>query len=302
MPDRLLRDEIWESDRFLDLPTDIARIAFIRFLSLADDFGNFEGGIRRIHRCLHSCTQVKTEDATLQAIEAMMNADLIRRYTVDKRELFHIPRLRPHRQYLVRKMPASPWDDDAELGKRIRMITKRGLAKEEENQQLRSKNSSDIATTSQARCNDVAEGVGVGVGVGEKIYTRSASGSRTKTLGISDLTELGVDRQTAEDWLVIREKKRSPLTKTALKAIQTQATEAGLTLAQAIQASAERGWVGFRADWWRNDGGVVETDWHETRGGVERRAEAMGLGKWDEAKERWAAYRARVIKAAKEKA
>lgn len=115
--DRVLRDEIWESKRFLDLPTDVARLAFIRFLSIADDFGNFEGGPRRLYRILHACTMIKTEEAAAQAIDALMLADLIRRYEVEGRELFHIPKLRPHRQYLVQKMPSSPWDVDASIGK-----------------------------------------------------------------------------------------------------------------------------------------------------------------------------------------
>ena len=41
--------------------------------------------------------------------------------------------------------------------------------------------------------------------------------------------------------------------------------------------------------------------WHETRGGVEKRAASIGLPKWDEC-ERWSDYRARVLDAAKETA
>lgn len=188
MSDRVLRDEIWESERFLDLPTDQARLSFIRFLNLADDFGNFEGGPRRLFRMLSACTTIKTEKAASDCIDALMQADLIRRYEVDGRELFHVPRMRPHRQYLVRKMPSSPWDPDRQLGKTQR-IQERGLAfgdsqlKEgvlaktatgknfqidhkdecvEQNQEV----TKNLVTTSIPRSNHVAQGVGVGVGVG----------------------------------------------------------------------------------------------------------------------------------------
>lgn len=167
MPDRVLRDEIWSSDRFLDLPTDVARLAFIRFLSMADDFGNFEGGPRRLYRILHACTMIKTEDAAGQSIDALMQADLIRRYEVDGRELFHIPKLRPHRQYLVKKMPDSPWDVDANVGKN-RRVSKRYLSQD----QSLAKN---IATTSLPRSNDVAEGIGIGIGIGEVPVLKTSS-------------------------------------------------------------------------------------------------------------------------------
>lgn len=150
MADRILRDELWQSDRFLDLPTDAARLAFMRFVSLADDFGNFEGGSRRLYRILNTCTQVKSEQATIDIIAALIESDLLRRYEIEGRELFHIPRFRSHRQYLSRAVPASPWcDASVELGKTKRVINK-GLAK-------------NVATTSLLRSNDVAEGVGVGV-------------------------------------------------------------------------------------------------------------------------------------------
>lgn len=166
MPDRILRDELWQSDRFLDLPTDIARLAFIRFLSLADDFGNFEGGLRRIARLLLACTQAKNDEAVSQAIDAMMTCDLIRRYSVDGRELFHIPRFKSHRQYLARRFPMSPWcDDSAQLGKTRRVINQ-GLAK-------------DVVTTLLPRSRHVAEGVGVGVGVGGKEDSAAVASRRS---------------------------------------------------------------------------------------------------------------------------
>ena len=148
MPDRIIRDEIWSSDRFLDLPTDAARLAFFKFLSLADDFGNFEGGSRRLFRALSACTQIKSEEACASTVESLLSADLIRGYHHEGRELFHIPRFRSHRQYLSRLLPMSPWcDKNAVLGKEKRIIIK-GIAK-------------DVVTTSLPRSVDVAEGVGV---------------------------------------------------------------------------------------------------------------------------------------------
>ncbi len=51
------------------------------------------------------------------------------------------------------------------------------------------------------------------------------------------------------DFLAIRQAKRSPLTATALRAIESEAEKAGLTLNAALVECCARGWQGFRADW-----------------------------------------------------
>lgn len=158
MPDRIVRDELLDSDPWLDLPTDTDRLTFISLLLRCDDFGNFEGGIKRLYRFLHKFTQVKSEEVVATVLNHLGDADLIRRYEVDGREYFHIPKLRPHRQYLVRKYPGSPWDDKVKIGKTQR-IEKRGLLKYQELTE-------NIVTTPLPSSNDIAQGVGVGVGVG----------------------------------------------------------------------------------------------------------------------------------------
>ena len=191
MSDRVIRDEIWESDRFLDLPSDAARVAFFRFISMADDFGNFEGGARRLFRTLHACTQVKKPEEVVQILDALMLCDLIRRYEYEGREIFHIPRFRPHRQYMVRKMPCSPWDEQRELGKRQR-LSKRGLAKE---QSLKEENSSDVVATSHPCSSDVAQGVDVGVGTGTVVGVGTEVGTGEKQTTVTEPPAVDVNPQ-----------------------------------------------------------------------------------------------------------
>lgn len=153
MPDRLVRDELLESERWLDLPSDTHRLAFVVVLLQADDFGNFEGGPRRLFRLLHSKAQVKTEEATVSLMSTLQDADLARRYEVDGREFWHLPRFRNDRNYWVRRVPASPWcDPTMKTGRQSRI---QGLAK------------SDLGNVAKDYRN-VSGGVGVGVGVGEK--------------------------------------------------------------------------------------------------------------------------------------
>ena len=105
MPDRVIRDELLDSDRWLGLVHDTERLVFLGMLLKCDDFGNMEGGLGRLLRFLQSFTNVKSQENVAAILAHLVDVDLIRMYSVDNRELIHIPRLRPHRQYLVRRCP-----------------------------------------------------------------------------------------------------------------------------------------------------------------------------------------------------
>lgn len=62
-----------------------------------------------------------------------------------------------------------------------------------------------------------------------------------------------VTEQTWKDFDAIRKAKKAPLTETALNRIQTEATKAGIDLETALQVCCERGWQGFKADWYARD-------------------------------------------------
>ena len=234
MPDRILRDELWHSDRFLDLPTDACRLTFMRMLSEADDFGNLEGGVKRLFRMLTACTQIKSETATATTLEALIDADLIRAYEVDGRSLLHIPRFRSKRWYFARKVPASPWcDATIPLGKAERS-TKQGLAPE-------------VATTLSQRSTNVAQGVGVGVGEG--VEKREESRKRSSPLNRPQ----EVAEQVWTDWLALRKAKKAPVTATVLEGAQKEANKAGMPLESFLRLWCARGSQGLQAAWLKAD-------------------------------------------------
>lgn len=72
------------------------------------------------------------------------------------------------------------------------------------------------------------------------------------TLGIPELIALGVDPGHARDWLAVR-KAKAPLTLTAWAMLETEATKAGITAAEAVAFSAARSWIGFKAEWLKPD-------------------------------------------------
>lgn len=63
----------------------------------------------------------------------------------------------------------------------------------------------------------------------------------------------GVSEQVWADFCALRNKRRAPITETALKGIQREADKAGITLNEALSICCERGWQGFKAEWYRRE-------------------------------------------------
>jgi uncharacterized protein YdaU (DUF1376 family) len=59
----------------------------------------------------------------------------------------------------------------------------------------------------------------------------------------------GVSEGVWSDFLAIRKAKRSPLTQTALEAIQREADKVPMTIGEALMVCCARGWQGFKAEW-----------------------------------------------------
>lgn len=59
----------------------------------------------------------------------------------------------------------------------------------------------------------------------------------------------GVSDQVWADFLAIRKAKRAPLTATALDGIKSEATKAGMALADVLTLCCTRGWQSFNAEW-----------------------------------------------------
>jgi hypothetical protein len=121
--DRIVRWELYRSERWLSLPTDTHRLVFNALVNEADDFGNFEGGSRRLWRWMHSFSQVKLEQDAIKLMSDLQDVDLVRRYEIDGREYWHIPRFINSRRYTRRIWPSSPWCDKAILST-VEKITK----------------------------------------------------------------------------------------------------------------------------------------------------------------------------------
>ena len=158
MADRVIRDEIMNSDRWLSLPTDTHRLVFNSLILIADDYGNVEGGPRRLYRWMHSFTQIKSEADSRKLLSDLQDAEMLLRYEVEGREYWHISRFKNSRWYWKRSYPQSPYPDD---------VTN------ESKQRPNEKRNTHVANTLPTR----REGVGVGedIGVGLKAALKARS-------------------------------------------------------------------------------------------------------------------------------
>ena len=84
---------------------------------------------------------------------------------------------------------------------------------------------------------------------------RKPSTARIELEAYRVLGEHGIDGQLAQDYIALRKSHRAPITQTALKGIEREANNAGLSLEQALTICCERGWRGFRAEWLHSDHG-----------------------------------------------
>lgn len=89
----------------------------------------------------------------------------------------------------------------------------------------------------------------------DKPKKRKPSAARIELEAYRLLGEHGIDGQLAQDYIALRKSHRAPITQTALRGIEREANNAGLSLEQALTICCERGWRGFRAEWLHSDRG-----------------------------------------------
>ena len=80
----------------------------------------------------------------------------------------------------------------------------------------------------------------------------SADAQKTTKVGLKDLLALGVEQQTASDWLEVRKLKRAALTQTVINLLVNESAKAGISINDAVRVCAENSWQGFKADWYFN--------------------------------------------------
>jgi hypothetical protein len=263
MPDRVLRSALFDSDRWLDLPDDTCKLAYVCLLSLADDYGNLEGG-RRLFRWLSQRVNVKQPEHVARAMSHLADCDLVRRYEVDGKECFHVPRFRCRLDYITQVAPASPYDDPS-LDARAADIRKR---RREKAQRIKA-TSANVQRTSVEGAPDMGMtfnegvGVGVGVGVGEKGLQRGEVAAEPAGQAVAAEakpdpkgTRLPRDWVLPDDWAAWAETegraRNPPITASRGQILRTAESFRDYWHGKAGQNARKVDWQATWRNWWRS--------------------------------------------------
>lgn len=93
-------------------------------------------------------------------------------------------------------------------------------------------------------------------------------------------TPEGVSESVFKDYLEVRKTKKAKWTDTALKGLTKEAEKAGLSLQEAMELCCARGWVGFKADWVKDQDVAKpnnDKQWMFSDAGIVAKAAELGV-------------------------
>lgn len=93
-------------------------------------------------------------------------------------------------------------------------------------------------------------------------------------------TPSGVSESVFKDYLEVRKTKKAKWTETALKGLTKEAEKAGLSLQEAMELCCARGWVGFKADWVKDQDVAKpnnDKQWMFSDAGIIAKANELGV-------------------------
>lgn len=107
----MIREALLNSERFLGLSDNTARVCFVACMLTADDRGNLEGGPGHLVRLWRDFGVDSTEKAAAIG-QSLSDQDLIRFYESGDKRYVHIPRFGQRKRHLVHACPESQWCKD----------------------------------------------------------------------------------------------------------------------------------------------------------------------------------------------
>lgn len=253
MPNRLIRDGLLESEAVLSLTIE-ARWLYIAICLTADDMGLFEATEFKLAR------RADLKKEHIERLLSMLNdVDLIRLYSDGKKSYGIIPKFKQRLQIKRIKYPIPPealyFDDEDAIEKFNKL------------KQLASK------TTVVQRMDNG--------------YTTDAQPPEPEPepepepKNKKHITPDGVSDSVFKDYLDVRKTKKAKWTETALKGLKREAQLANMTLEEVMVMCCERNWVGFKAEWAKQQTVANQPNndksWMFSNEGITAKAKELGV-------------------------
>lgn len=216
MPNRIIRDGILSSEAVCSLAWP-EEVFYRRLMSVADDHGRFHTSPKLLRAACYPLQHDKVSDSDIgKWITACVTAGLVRVYPAPD-----------GKRYL----------EIVKFGQQVRSKSRFPGAIPDSREQL-------IATDINGEQPLANEHLGVCVVVDEGGIAAPQPDEPLK----------GLDAKLVRDFKAIRKAKKAPITETAMDGIRREADKAGLTFEAAIRVCCERGWSGFKSEWYSNQG------------------------------------------------
>jgi len=232
---RNIKPGFFRNADLVELPME-ARLLFIGLWTLADRAGRLEDRPKQIKMDVFPADTVDC-DALLEQLAA---TGMITRYTINGARYLQVVNFtkhqNPHRDEKASILP----DQNGHVADAEPATTKH------------------CANTVQTLCKPDAATMAIGLTPDSLIPDSLIPETLTKKDTACRVAPFGVCDVVWEDFLKIRRAKKSPMTNTALAGIQREAEKAGVSLEDALKTCCERGWQGFKADWYASRDSPVQ--------------------------------------------
>lgn len=245
MPNRIVRDGFIDSEAVNALG-DPAECFYHRLLLAADDAGRMDGRVEMLRARLFPLSSRRASDVEKQLSDCI-RLGLVIPYTWDGKPFIQLAKWQRCSPCVNSKFP---WKDGSHRIVYVKRETRDG---EKEFVMTSLSNADGMPIPSDPLCHECPE---------TKTYTKTEAETNKPRKRVELATRPdSVPEQVWTDFWRLREKKRAPLTPTALAGIEAEAVKAGLSLTEALTTCCKRGWQGFEADWIKgkhNDTSSVE--------------------------------------------
>ena len=146
MPNRIVRDAILDSERYLSLTHHVERVLFFELILLADDYGLVPLGQAFLARRTTACSGMSGEQ-TLRVVSALADADLLRVYNSQSGSRFaFLPRFGNAPRSAKPKWPLPP---DAIGGNEIKDLQQKRIANAKHMRSTRIANAPETETETE---------------------------------------------------------------------------------------------------------------------------------------------------------
>jgi hypothetical protein len=247
---RTIKPEFCTSEQIVECSTN-ARLLFVCMLCFCDDAGRHPANTKRLKMEVFPGDNFENS-AIRSMVNELLRVGLLTEYTHEKSVFWQVTGWKKHQKIDRPSYKYPPFGSD---GKPIEF--------DEGSTNVRRVFDDHSPPEGNGMESKEMEGnINTGASLSVTLETNSEKAPKNKSRSSEEAAESvfdwkkvpeGVNHTHWLDWLKVRHKKNATNTDSAWGLFSRECHKAGLTIANAVQVCAERGWAGFEAEWVAKD-------------------------------------------------